>query len=329
MILDCTFRDGGYLNDWKWDIDFVKNTVKVLKNHVDIIELGYRSPLLDKFGSMGKFRFCLERDPDISCLGDIKGTTYGVMVDIADYMVDSTLDSKLLTDNFILQKNSIFTYVRVATTINNIKEAAKAVHILSAFGYNVMVSIMKRSTFEEVDITDIYNILRNTPMVAMYFADSFGAMTNPLWPEGFDINSVLKGVHCHNNLNHALSNTFSHIVKESKTIADASILGIGRGAGNCDLIPLLMMLNSKEDYQDLIDLTNDVGWFNLRNKYKWGADYAYIKSGTLNIHPKYVVEMKKLKIPDYNIVKFLKSIPDFYKHTFNKKLLSEVVKSYV
>ena len=41
-ILDCTLRDGGYVNDWQFDRKSWQNIVKALMTSgVDIIELGY------------------------------------------------------------------------------------------------------------------------------------------------------------------------------------------------------------------------------------------------------------------------------------------------
>ena len=53
-ILDCTLRDGGYYTDWKFNPKLVKLLVKTLdSNGVDIIELGYKSPVIG-----GHYRKC-------------------------------------------------------------------------------------------------------------------------------------------------------------------------------------------------------------------------------------------------------------------------------
>ena len=44
-ILDCTLRDGGYYTNWDFDITLVKSMIlSLIRNGVDIIELGYKSP---------------------------------------------------------------------------------------------------------------------------------------------------------------------------------------------------------------------------------------------------------------------------------------------
>ena len=46
-LLDCTLRDGGYYNDWKFNDNYVKKYIKdISKANVDIIEIGFH--FLDK-----------------------------------------------------------------------------------------------------------------------------------------------------------------------------------------------------------------------------------------------------------------------------------------
>ena len=41
-LLDCTLRDGGYINNWKFGLDNIKKSIAELENAgVDIIELGF------------------------------------------------------------------------------------------------------------------------------------------------------------------------------------------------------------------------------------------------------------------------------------------------
>ena len=41
-ILDCTLRDGGYINDWKWGYRTARDIIHTLvKANVDIVEVGF------------------------------------------------------------------------------------------------------------------------------------------------------------------------------------------------------------------------------------------------------------------------------------------------
>ena len=42
-LLDCTFRDGGYYNNWNYSEDTFKKYLKfVSKNNFDVIEVGFQ-----------------------------------------------------------------------------------------------------------------------------------------------------------------------------------------------------------------------------------------------------------------------------------------------
>ena len=56
-LLDCTLRDGGYYTNWDFDTQMVRDLITSLDlSKVDIIELGYKSPVKG-----GKYRKCNDR----------------------------------------------------------------------------------------------------------------------------------------------------------------------------------------------------------------------------------------------------------------------------
>ena len=41
-LLDCTLRDGGYINDWDFGIEMIGKTINNLEeSNIDILELGF------------------------------------------------------------------------------------------------------------------------------------------------------------------------------------------------------------------------------------------------------------------------------------------------
>ena len=53
-ILDCTIRDGGYLNNWHFDTKMVRGVYKSLsKAGIDIVEIGFRGT--EKYFDRKKF----------------------------------------------------------------------------------------------------------------------------------------------------------------------------------------------------------------------------------------------------------------------------------
>ncbi|GAF95455.1 unnamed protein product, partial [marine sediment metagenome] len=52
-ILDCTIRDGGYYNAWKFEFALVNEYLKCIEEtRIDAIELGFRSPNKDNFSNV-------------------------------------------------------------------------------------------------------------------------------------------------------------------------------------------------------------------------------------------------------------------------------------
>ena len=50
-VLDCTFRDGGYYNNWDFKDQLVSKYIKnINQSNIDIVEIGFRFLKEKKFG---------------------------------------------------------------------------------------------------------------------------------------------------------------------------------------------------------------------------------------------------------------------------------------
>ena len=111
------------------------------------------------------------------------------------------------------------------------------------------------------------------------------------------------GIHCHNNRQLAFANTIEAIIQGANRI-DATMLGLGRGAGNCPMELLLGFLkNPKFDLRPIFKLLQDQ-LMPLRRTKEWGALIPYVVTGILNQHPRAAMRVRDTE--DKN--KFL----DFY-----------------
>lgn len=83
-ILDCTLRDGGYVNNWKFGFENIKDTVKrLIQAGIDIIEVGYLS-------SKGDFSADESQYSSVDAIkrilpADRKNTLIAVMINCGDY----------------------------------------------------------------------------------------------------------------------------------------------------------------------------------------------------------------------------------------------------
>ena len=310
-LLDCTLRDGGYYTNWSFDDDFVRELISSLtKAGVDIIEMGYKSPLKG-----GKYRKCNDsfiRD----IVGDCK-TDLAFMIDIKDF-INGKIDVQLLKSVVKPSSESPFTYCRLAITPQQINDAIVMIELLYELGYKVIVNVMRVSLLEDSDIKSLCDSLSKTEIVALYFADSFGSLLPNRVKELVEIfNETGKdiGIHTHDNLGLAFANSLCAVDSGVEYI-DGTLTGMGRGVGNVRTEQLLMYYDY--DYKYVTDFVTNV-MTPMKNKAGWGWNHNYMLTGLKEIHPTYCQKLQSLPIKDSQVQEVLNNIPEDDKTTFNKK----------
>jgi 4-hydroxy 2-oxovalerate aldolase len=114
------------------------------------------------------------------------------------------------------------------------------------------------------------------------------------------------GIHTHNNIQLAYSNTISAII-EGANMLDATIDGMGRGAGNCPLELLIGFLHNPKYHQRPVLKCLQETVRPLRKTLQWGYEVPYLLTGQLNMHPRAAMKfMEGGENEDY--VKFYDSI---------------------
>ena len=271
MILDCTLRDGGYHTNWEFDNDLVREIVSTLD--VDYIELGYKSK-----SSSGRYKIC--DDKFISTLlQDIEyDTKLAFMIDIKDFT-----DKESLLEVIQERSKSPFTLCRIATDYDNLESALKMSNIVSEMGYETALNLMKVSTLSNLEVGLAVQKINKSNVDMVYIVDSLGSIKEKKLIsliEQFHTDKIL-GFHSHDNLGLAFSNTIKS-VELGVDIIDATICGMGRGAGNVRLEQYLMYVDKPTN--DLLNLIETK--FNLlKQKYNWGWSSSYMYSGMNEIHP--------------------------------------------
>lgn len=284
-VLDCTVRDGGLMNRWKFDDDFVRRVVAASRAAgSDYIEVGYKaSTAFFDPREYGAWRFCREE-----ALAEVWGPGPGVLTVMLDIGRFDPRDMAPAAE-------SLVGAVRVACYVNQIDEAVATTQTLDALGYETFVNIMAVSEAPSGALDQALALVgRASPARAVSVVDSYGNLTPTQTRELVNryrgLSGKEVGFHGHNNLQLALANSLA-AVDAGATFLDASLAGMGRGAGNTPLELLLPQLG--------VPLHRLVGLFDLletriptlQSQLKWGYQVPYIVSGLANQHPREAMDL--------------------------------------
>lgn len=316
-VLDCTLRDGGYYNNW----DFHPETVAAYLSaaeaaKVDAIELGFR--FLPKNRFLGPFAYTTDRY--LARMSLPETPALGVMVNAEEFTRYEGGCQTAVCAVFRPAAESPISFVRMAVHPEAFADACALSDTLKALGYRVCLNLMQATC---VDFDLLGRIAESVgqwgSVDTLYFADSLGNMV----PEqAREITGVLRsqwpgeiGIHTHDNLGNALANSIA-AVDAGVDWLDATVLGMGRGAGNAATEALLLQLTGSRretQYQPDALLPVALNHFRpLQKKYEWGPNLLYQLSATYSIHPSYIQQMStdiRYKTEDIlGAIDFLKSI---------------------
>lgn len=290
-VLDCTLRDGGFYTNWDFDRDFLTAyAASADAAGIDFIEVGYRS--LKRAGYRGAHKysgpFLLESIPPLS------RARLSVMVD-AKELEDRETDVRRLFDP---SEESRISMVRTATRLDTLESTVEQVARLGALGYDTTINLMMFGSLSESDAKKAIEAVGESSADVLYLADSYGTML----PEDVERSVALcssitekpLGLHLHNNLELAFANALIG-VEHGVEYIDASITGMGRGAGNLKTELFVQYVQRRlgvrgyrtEPLYEFIEERMTP----LRSRHGWGPSLPYMLSGYLGVHPFYAQEL--------------------------------------
>jgi len=307
-VLDCTIRDGGLMNDHKFGNDFVKAVYDTcVEAGIDYMELGYKaSKKIFAPTDFGAWKFCDEDDIrkivgendtplKLSAMADAERTDYH--------------------QDILPKKDSVIDLIRVATYIHQIPTALDMIKDAHDKGYETTLNLMAISTVQDRELNEALEVIAKSEVQVIYLVDSFGALYSE------QIRDLTKkylkyakaagkevGIHTHNNQQLAYANTIEALILGASWL-DASLAGLGRGAGNCQIELLLGFLhNPKFHLRSVLQCIRD--WIEpLRSELRWGFDIPYMLTGLLNQHPR--AAMKFMSGENWkDIVEFFDSLAE-------------------
>ena len=329
-ILDCTLRDGGYINNWEFSQPQISKIVNALeKSKIDIIELGY---LNDKKGNSINstlFDSVFSVDRALSSLAPTVQKV--VMIDLFSFDIDK----------LPLQSNTKINGIRLAFHKKDINDAMVAAEKIIDLGYQLFFQPMVTKNYINDEFRDLIIRANRLNIHAFYVVDSFGSMTLDEFQHYISLAhghlnpSIVLGYHSHNNMQLAFSNAIDLCISsiDREVILDSSIYGMGRGAGNLNTELIIDYLNTTSKYKyevmPLLGVIDEILAYYFK-KNSWGFSPTQYLSASLDCHPNYasyLVNKKTTHIVD--IRQILDKIPLEKRNSFNKQIADNLYKEYL
>lgn len=296
-ILDCTIRDGGLMNDHKFEDGFAKKIYDTcVSAGIDYMELGYKaSKRIFAPSQFGRWKYCDEDDIRRIIGDDPASLKLTVMADAerTDYHED-----------ILPKEKSVLDCIRVATYITQIPAALDMIKDAHDKGYETTCNLMAISTVPDKELKDALDVLAKSPVDTIYLVDSFGFFYSEQvrdytlkFLKAVEGTGKQIGIHTHNNQQLAYANTIEALIVGANRL-DATIHGLGRGAGNCPLELLIGFLkNPKFHLRPVLECVQEI-FVPLREKIDWGYSIPYMITGQLNQHPRTAIKMRESQNPD-------------------------------
>ena len=299
-VLDATIRDGGLCNNFEFTDEFVKELYNMnIKSGVDYMEFGYKaSKTMFNKKDFGKWKFCDEEDIRAIVGDNQTDLKITVMADVGrcDYKSD-----------FLPKSESVIDMVRVACYIHQIPSAIEMIEWFHSLGYETTCNIMAISQANTEQVNQALQMLTATNVDVIYLVDSYGAFypENALKLAETYLSAVEGtgkkiGFHAHNNQNLAFANTIETL-SYGVSYLDATVQGMGRGAGNCAMELLLGFLkNPKYNIYCLLQFIEKYMIPLKEQGVVWGYDLQYLFTGLLNRHPREAIDFTNQNRTDYS-----------------------------
>lgn len=295
-ILDCTLRDGGYYTNWDFPSRIVDSYIEAMNQlPIDYLEVGYRNNPSKEY--LGEFGYT-----PVSSLQQLRKKCSKKIVVMLNEKSTKPEDLDILLKPIV----GLADMIRIAIDPKNFDRALVLAKAVKALGVEVGFNTMYMSKWHEYE-GFIDKLSQLNGVVDLFcMVDSFGGV-NPT--EVFDLYKKVKehtnvpiGFHGHNNLQLGLINTLTAI-ECGVDYVDATILGMGRGAGNLNMELLLTALNKKGlevDFNVLGDVISS--FMPLHNKYQWGTSLPYMLSGANSMPQKDVMEWVSNRAYSFNSI---------------------------
>ncbi len=328
-ILDCTLRDGGYINDFRFGKRVIQKVIdKLGKASIDIIECG--------FLQSGAF------DEDRTLYGSVEAVQKVIGKKNHTLMYVAMIQYGKITNEEISPYNQeSIDGIRITFHEHEIDPAFVLAKQLMDKGYKIFMQPVGTMTYSDGALINLIDRINELHPFAFYIVDTLGTMyKNDLIRMFYLVDHNLKkeirvGFHSHNNLQMSFANAqeLMQLSSNRKIIIDSAIFGMGRGAGNLNTELVTQYLNSnfelKYDNMEVLEVLDEF-IRPLSMMYRWGYDAPYYIASVTGCHPNYATFlMNKQTLHIQDIYSILNGLAVEQRALFDKVYIGEEYLRYM
>lgn len=329
-LLDCTLRDGGYVNDWHFGHSNMVNIFeRLISAGVDIAEVGF----LDARASEDE-DFTIQ--PDTAAMNRIWAS-----FDKKDTMVVGMIDyGTCPIENVMPAKDCWLDGIRVIFKLEKMKEAIAFCGQIKALGYKVFAQAVSITSYDDDTLMELLELVNALEPYAFSLVDTYGLLHKENLKHYFELadEKLLPGIglgyHAHNNFQLAYANCIEVLESgiERPLIVDGSLYGMGKSAGNAPSELLAMYMNQHMDkhyhISQLLEAI-DTTVMEIYERIPWGYKLKFYLSASNDCHPNYVTYlMDKQKLSVKSINEILGLIKPDKKLHYDQEYVEELYQKY-
>lgn len=288
-LLDCTLRDGGYLNDWKFGHDnLVSVFERLVDSRVDIIEIGF----LDERRPFDIDRSIMPDTESVEKIYGLLNRKQAMVVGMIDYgtcglqNIQSCEESYLDGIRVIFKKHLMYPAMEFCRELKNL-------------GYKVFSQLVSITSYDDEELLELVSLVNDVKPYAVSIVDTYGLLYPEQMLHYYEIldqhvdSQVQIGFHAHNNLQLAYANSLAFLDKPRRhdIVIDGTLYGMGKGSGNATLELLAVYLNEKLGKQYKIDPMLEGINESIMDFFAmvpWGYQTFFFLCGKNRCHPNYL-----------------------------------------
>ena len=329
-LLDCTLRDGGYINDWAFGEKGIRAIIKKLEQTgIEMIEVGFLKG--DSY------------DPEKSLFPDVESIRHVLpgKESRIQYVAMLDMSAPIPLERITPFDGSSVDGIRVIFKKNKISEAYLACRHIKRAGYKVFVNFVSTDAYTDKEFIEGIERFNELEPDGVTIVDTFGMIKrkhfkrlvaiadNNLNPD------AMLCYHAHNNLQQAFGNAEAMVEMNMRRdiVIDACVFGMGRGAGNLclELFAEYMNDNYGKSYRisPMLEIMDEYLSGFYKTKF-WGYSLPLYLSATHGCHPNYAIYLaEKNTLSEKAFNELLRGISYDDRYVFSRDKAEQYYKQYM